>query len=81
MAKRTRRAQQADHLYRGSIDAPGTYHSTEEYKRPAAEQVYHNTDQCPEGREILPEHRAPGPGGYRLCDVCRDMAVGGSTAP
>ena len=35
-----------------------------------AEQLYHDNDACPMGREIPEARRAPGDGGYSRCPEC-----------
>jgi hypothetical protein len=35
-----------------------------------AEQLYHDNDACPIGREFPQERRAPGDGGYQRCPEC-----------
>jgi hypothetical protein len=45
----------------------GEYH-TSESETPA---VYHNNDDCPSGKQILPANRVEGKGtGRRLCEEC-----------
>lgn len=33
-------------------------------------EVYHDTDTCPDGKRIKPEHREAGTGGKKLCLEC-----------
>ena len=36
--------------------------------------VYHDDDECYEGRKILPENRVEGDGGRPRCEICDDLA-------
>ncbi len=46
------------------------FHSVNEAKKPAANQVHHNNSACAPGRDIPQNERRPGAGGYRLCEDC-----------
>jgi hypothetical protein len=47
------------------------FHTSE----PETPQVYHNDDECYEGKKILPQHRVSGRGvNRRLCEVCEELA-------
>ena len=35
--------------------------------------VYHNHNNCPDGKRIKPEHRKPGDAGRPLCDECKKL--------
>lgn len=35
--------------------------------------VYHDHDNCSEGRRIKPKNRRPGTGGRPRCDECKSM--------
>ncbi len=37
---------------------------------PQHRNVYHDHDDCPDGRRIKPEHRKPGTGGKEHCKEC-----------
>jgi hypothetical protein len=39
---------------------------------PPERNVYHNYDDCPDGRRIKPEHYANGTAGRPRCDACKD---------
>jgi hypothetical protein len=43
-------------------------------KTPEEPQVYHDNNECDEGKKIKPENRVPGTGGRRQCEVCSDLA-------
>jgi hypothetical protein len=45
------------------------YHSDS----PEDKQVYHDHDDCWEGKKILPHHLQPGQDGRPRCDVCQDL--------
>jgi hypothetical protein len=36
-------------------------------KKTVGKRVYHNNDDCPQGKEIPKNERESGNGGYRLC--------------
>jgi hypothetical protein len=46
------------------------FYSVNEAKKPPRNQVHHNNDRCPPGRDIPAWERKPGTGGYRLCEDC-----------
>jgi hypothetical protein len=37
-------------------------------------KVYHDDDDCPNGRNVLSSNRVAGTGGRRKCSYCRDEA-------
>ena len=37
---------------------------------PSHRNVHHNNNQCPNGKQILPQHRELGTGGKPLCKDC-----------
>ena len=45
------------------------YHTTL-LERPPERNVYHDHNDCPDGKRIKPEHRASGKAGRPRCDVC-----------
>lgn len=46
------------------------FHTSE----PETPEVFHNDDECFEGKKILPQHRVDGRGvDRRLCEVCEDL--------
>jgi hypothetical protein len=48
------------------------FHTSE----PETPPVYHDDDECFEGKKIKPWHRVAGRGvGRRLCEVCEDLAA------
>ncbi|HYZ76716.1 MAG TPA: hypothetical protein VE596_05015 [Gaiellaceae bacterium] len=48
------------------------FHTSE----PETPEVYHDDDECHEGKQILPQHRVEGKGvGRRRCEVCDDLAA------
>lgn len=53
------------------VYAPGKYHTnTEEYGK--NRNVHHNSENCPDGKRIKPEHHTNNDdGGKPLCDRCR----------
>ncbi len=44
------------------------FHTTE----PETPPVYHDNDECPDGKRIKPHHKQLGTGGRRLCKWCAD---------
>lgn len=47
------------------------YHTTlGEYKH---RNVYHDHNNCPDGKRIKKEHRTPGTGGRPRCDECKKL--------
>ena len=49
-----------------------TYYHTVE---PGAPHVYHDNANCPDGKQIKPEHYRTGQGvGRRLCEECEKLA-------
>lgn len=47
----------------------GTYHSVDTNDP----QVHHDHDDCTSGRNILPQNRRSGTGGYPRCGQCQRM--------
>jgi len=45
------------------------YHTTSSEDR----DVYHDHDDCPDGRRIKQENRVPGTGGRPRCKECRHL--------
>ena len=45
------------------------YHTTLP-ERPPERDVYHDHDNCPDGKRIRPEHKAPGDAGRPRCKEC-----------
>lgn len=39
---------------------------------PPERDVYHDHDDCPDGKRIKPEHKAAGTDGRPKCDACID---------
>jgi hypothetical protein len=51
------------------------YHTILPEYGPREVDVYHNHNDCSEGKKIKQEHRTAGKGtGRRLCDVCAGLA-------
>jgi hypothetical protein len=46
------------------------FHSINESKNPPDKRVFHNNSTCIAGRQVPPNERRPGTGGYRLCQEC-----------
>jgi hypothetical protein len=42
--------------------------------KPAANRRYHNNNICSSGRNIPPNERRSGQGGYRLCEHCKRLS-------
>jgi Mn-dependent DtxR family transcriptional regulator len=48
------------------------FHTDSEEYLPRHREVYHNHDDCPDGKRILEKHRKRGTGGKKQCSVCKD---------
>jgi hypothetical protein len=48
------------------------YHSESEHV-PKQREVYHNHDDCPDGKRIFPGNRRPGTGGRPRCKACTHL--------
>jgi hypothetical protein len=46
------------------------YHTDSPEYPPKHREVYHDHDDCHDGKAIKPEHRKPGTGFKQRCDVC-----------
>lgn len=46
------------------------YHTTAKEHPPAQREVYHDHDDCPDGKKILPRHRVPGTRSKKHCGEC-----------
>jgi hypothetical protein len=46
------------------------YHTNSEEYPPAHRNVYHDHDDCPDGKRIKSWHRESGKGGRPRCDEC-----------
>ena len=49
------------------------FYSINEVVKPQQLRVYHNNSACPPGRDIPPNERRAGTGGYRLCRDCENL--------
>ena len=49
-------------------DAP--YHTNSPEYPPEHREVHHNNNNCPNGKQIKPEHRVSGTGNKPLCKNC-----------
>jgi hypothetical protein len=49
------------------------YHTITEEK-PEQRDVYHDHDDCPDGRRIKPENRRSGTAGRPRCDECKRLS-------
>ncbi len=50
------------HAYHTTTGEHGSHH-----------EVYHNHEDCPDGKRIKPEHRVAGTGGRRHCERCAEL--------
>jgi hypothetical protein len=48
----------------------GAYHTTSPEYPPEHRNVYHDHDNCPDGKRIKPQHKVDGKGGRPRCDEC-----------
>jgi hypothetical protein len=46
------------------------YHTNSLEEPPEHRNVYHDHNDCSEGKKILPKHREDGDGGKERCKVC-----------
>ena len=46
------------------------YHTNSTEYAPAHRNVYHDHDDCPDGKRIKPEHRLSGTGNKQCCKEC-----------
>ena len=46
------------------------FHTNSPEYPPEHREVYHDTDTCPDGKRIKPEHREDGTGGKKHCLEC-----------
>ncbi len=46
------------------------YHTSSHEYPPKHREVYHDHDDCPDGRRIKREHKEQGNGGKKRCDAC-----------
>lgn len=46
------------------------YHTNSPEYPPKERNVYHDDDDCPDGRRIKPEHRRSGTDNRPRCDAC-----------
>jgi len=49
------------------------FHTNSEEYPPKHREVYHDRDNCFEGKKIKPEHRESGTGGKLRCKVCNEL--------
>jgi hypothetical protein len=49
------------------------YHTNSPEYPPTHRNVYHDRDDCPDGRHIKLEHRVPGTGNRPRCDECTKL--------
>jgi hypothetical protein len=47
-----------------------TYHTDSTEYPPSHREVHHNNNNCPNGKQIKPEHRKAGTGNKPLCRHC-----------
>jgi hypothetical protein len=46
------------------------YHTDSPEEPPEHREVYHDKENCPEGKKILTKNRRTGTGGKKYCKVC-----------
>jgi len=49
------------------------YHTNSQEYPPTHREVYHNHDDCPDGKRIQSKHRENGTGGKPLCKECSKL--------
>jgi hypothetical protein len=49
------------------------YHTNSPEYPPENRNVYHDDDECPDGKRIKPEHRVSGDAGRPLCKECAKL--------
>ena len=55
---------------KGGEMADSAYHTNSSEYGPKNREVYHNNNDCPEGKRIKKDHREPGTDNRPLCKVC-----------
>lgn len=50
------------------------FHTTSTEYGPDHRNVYHDNNQCEQGKRIKPEHRVQGTGNRKKCDFCKDLS-------
>lgn len=50
------------------------FHTTTPEAAQGQRDVYHDNDQCSDGKRILPENRVYGTGGRPKCDECKTLS-------
>lgn len=51
----------------------GPYHTNSLEYEPKHRNVYHDHDDCPDGKRILSKHRESGTGSRPRCDECKKL--------
>ena len=49
------------------------YHTNSTEYPPEHRNVYHDHDNCPDGKRIKPQHRVMGTAGRPRCDECKKL--------
>lgn len=49
------------------------YHTNSAEYPPKHREVYHDHNDCPDGKRIQQKHREPGNGGKPRCDECKKL--------
>ena len=49
------------------------YHTNSPEYPPSHRNVYHNFDNCPDGKQIKPQHKRSGTDGRPRCDECKKL--------
>ena len=50
------------------------FHTTTPEDGAGHRNVYHDNNECSDGKRIKPEHRVSGEGGRPKCDECKTLA-------
>jgi hypothetical protein len=58
---------------KASMAKVAPYHTTTPEQEYRQRNVYHDLDDCPDGRRILRENRKSGMAGRPRCDACKDL--------
>lgn len=50
------------------------FHTTTPEEGPGHRDVYHDNNECSDGKRIKPENRVSGTGGRPKCDECKGLS-------
>ena len=62
-----------DWAQEGTMSKVAAYNTSSPEYLPQHREVYHDHDDCSDGKKIKREHREPGTGGKKRCKVCINL--------